>query len=88
MILHMILYIQRGEEMAKIEKIIEKMQRQPNGIRPEEATMVLNHFGWWLERQSGSHMQFLNDTGNIVTIQKRTPLRAVYVKDILRRIGR
>lgn len=74
--------------MPKIEKIIEKMQRQPNGIRPEEATAVLNYYGWEVDRRKGSHLQFVNQKGNVITIQDRTPLRAVYVKDILRRIGK
>ena len=30
--------------MAQVEKIIEKMKRQPNGIRPEEADKVLGAY--------------------------------------------
>lgn len=74
--------------MARIDKIIEKMQNQPNGIRPEEITAVLNYYGWRPERQNGSHMQFINKEGHVITIQHKTPLRAVYVKDVLRRIGK
>lgn len=31
--------------MAGVEKIVEKMRRQPNGIRPEEAEKVLKAYG-------------------------------------------
>ena len=74
--------------MAQIEKIIEKMKNQPNGIRADEAAKVLEYFGFRLDRQQGSHMQFINSRGDVITVPNKTPLRAVYVKDILRRIGK
>ena len=33
-------------------------------------------------------MQFINDKGDVLTIPDRTPLRAVYVKDVLSRISK
>lgn len=74
--------------MAGIEKIVEKMKSQPNGIRPEEAQKVLCAYGYRLDRQKGSHMQFVNSLGDVVTIPNKTPIKAVYVKDILYRIGK
>lgn len=74
--------------MSQIEKLINKMKDKPNGIRPEEAQRVLNAFGYRLDRQRGSHMHFINDDGDVVTIPERTPLKAVYVKDILIRISK
>ena len=74
--------------MSQIEKLINKMKDNPNGIRPEEAQRVLNAFGYRLDRQKGSHMHFINDDGDVVTIPERTPLKAVYVKDILIRISK
>ena len=35
--------------MSSVDKIIEKMKRQPNGIRPDEAERVLNAYGYQLE---------------------------------------
>ena len=46
--------------MPSVEKIIEKMKRQPNGIRPEEADKVLRAYGYEGVRQKGSHKQYLN----------------------------
>lgn len=74
--------------MSQTDKIIEKMKNQPNGIRPDEASKVLEYFGYRLDRQQGSHMQFINGKGEVITVPNKTPLRAVYVKDILRRIGK
>jgi predicted RNA binding protein YcfA (HicA-like mRNA interferase family) len=72
--------------MAGVEKIIEKMKRQPNGIRISEADKVLSFIGYRLDRQKGSHRQYINPTGDVVTIKDENPIKAVYVKDILNRI--
>ena len=72
--------------MASVDKIIDKMRRQPNGIRLSEAEKVLNHFGYRLDRQKGSHCHYINGVGDVITIKSDHPLKAVYVKDILSRI--
>lgn len=73
--------------MSKVEKIIEKMKRQPAGIRPEEAELVLKKYGFMPVRQGGSHRQYLHKSGELITIKIETPLKVAYVKDILSRIG-
>ena len=75
--------------MPSVEKIIEKMHQQPNGVRPEEADKVLRAFGYEPARQKGSHKQYLNKTtGDLTTIKQENPLKKVYVTDILNRIGK
>lgn len=74
--------------MPSVEKIIEKMKRQPNGVRPEEADRVLRHYNYIPVRQKGSHKQYLNEqTRDLTTIKQETPLKKAYVVDILKRIG-
>lgn len=71
-----------------VEKLVEKMKRQPNGIRPEEAEKVLKAYGYEPVRQKGSHKQYLNkETGDLTTIKQENPIKKVYVVDILNRIG-
>ena len=73
--------------MSSLDNIIDKMKRQPNGIRPDEAEKVLNAFGYKLVRHKGSHKQYLNkETGKLTTIKQENPLKKVYVIDILNRI--
>lgn len=36
--------MERNIEMPSVEKLVEKMKRQPNGIRPEEADKVLKAY--------------------------------------------
>ena len=64
------------------------MHNQPNGIRNEEAIKVLEYFGFRLDRQKGSHMQFVNGKGDVFTLKKESPLKAIYVKEILERISK
>lgn len=73
--------------MVAVDKIIEKMRRQPNGISMAEAHKVLAANGYRLARQKGSHCHYVNAGGDVVTIKKDDPLKAVYVKDILSRIS-
>lgn len=72
--------------MGNVEKIISKMENQPNGIRMAEADKVLTEHGYRLDRKKGSHRQYINKTGDVITIKDENPLKAVYVKDILSRI--
>ena len=73
--------------MPSIEKIIEKMNRQPHGIRLEEAEKVLKAYDYVFVRQRGSHRQYLNHTtGDLITIKQENPLKKAYIMDILNRI--
>lgn len=74
--------------MPNVEKLIEKMKQQPNGIRPEEAEKVLGAYGYVPSRQKGSHKHYLNkETGDLITIKQENPLKKAYVVDVLSRIG-
>ena len=73
--------------MSSIDKIIAKMKRQPNGIRPEEAEKVLQAFGYKSVRQKGSHKHYLNlITGDLITIKQENPLKKAYIVDLLNRL--
>ena len=38
-------------------------------------------------KKATSHRCFMNEKGDVVVIKEENPLKAVYVKDVLRRIG-
>ena len=45
----------------KVEKIIQKMKQQPNGIRFEELKKVLVFYGYTMKSKTGtSHRNFIN----------------------------
>lgn len=74
--------------MPDIDKLIQKMKRQPNGIRFQELEKVLEYNGYKMKKKKGtSHRNFINEKGDVITIKEDNPLKAVYVKDVLRRIG-
>lgn len=74
--------------MPSVEKIIEKMKCQPNGIRPEEVEKVLKAYGYHPVRQKGSHKHYLNrNSGDLITIKQESPLKKAYIVDVLYRIG-
>ena len=74
--------------MPDINKIILKMKRQPNGIRFQELAKVLEYNGYKMKAKKGtSHRNFINQNGDVITIKEENPLKAVYVKDVLKRIG-
>ena len=73
--------------MSSVEKVIQKMKNQPNGISWQEADKVLVAHGYTMLRQSGSHRSYRNDTGEMVVAVAKNPLKAAYVKDILQRIN-
>jgi predicted RNA binding protein YcfA (HicA-like mRNA interferase family) len=73
--------------MASIEKLIRKMKAQPNGISPQDAGRVLEAKGYRFARQNGSHCQYINESGDVITIIDKNPLKKAYIVEILERIG-
>ena len=74
--------------MAGIQKTVAKMKSQPNSISFEDASKVLEHYGYKFIRQKGSHCHFRHNNGELVTLVKETPaIKKCYVNDILKRIG-
>lgn len=41
----------------------------------------------WKRKNGTSHRNFINSNGDVITIKEENPLKAVYVKDTLKRIG-
>ena len=41
----------------------------------------------WKDLTGTSHRNFINSKGDVITIKYENPLKAVYVKDVLKRIG-
>ncbi|MCL1998984.1 MAG: type II toxin-antitoxin system HicA family toxin [Turicibacter sp.] len=73
--------------MASVEKIVDKMKRQPHGINIDEAGKVLTHYGYIFDRQTGSHKHYIHDSGDVMTIPERRPtIKSAYVKGIIKRL--
>ena len=74
--------------MASIDKIVDKMKRQPNGVRVPEADKVLKSLGYELRNQEGSHIQYKNEeNGDLFTLVHRNHnIKKFYVDEILKKI--
>jgi predicted RNA binding protein YcfA (HicA-like mRNA interferase family) len=73
--------------MPSVEKIIQKMRNQPNGISLQEAARVLESGGYHFSRQRGSHCHYINDSGDVITVAANTPaIKKAYAAAILERI--
>ena len=73
--------------MASVSKLIEKMEQQPHGIRYDEAKKVLESQGYEVTTKNGSHRNFRNASGDLLTIKEETPtIKKHYVDKILNRI--
>lgn len=73
--------------MARVEKIIEKMKNQPNGIRFSELAKVLKYHGYIEDGGKGSHRVFRKEGEEPISIPERNPVKSVYVKKVLGLIG-
>jgi len=73
--------------VASAKKLIDKMQRQPHGIRYEEAKKVLESVGYKVTSKNGSHRNFRNADGDLLTLKEETPtIKKHYVDKILSRV--
>lgn len=62
--------------MAKIEKLIERLESKPTDFTWEEALKILNHFGYQeLEKgkTGGSRRKFADNTKHIISLHKPHP---------------
>ena len=73
--------------MPNVEKLLQKMKDQPNGIKPDEADKVLVAHGYRFDRQKGSHKIYINAEGKIFTVAQKNPLKSYIVKQIVELIS-
>jgi len=73
--------------VASVKKLLEKMERQPHGVRYEEAKKVLEGHGYKVTSKNGSHRNFRNAEGDLLTVKEDTPtIKKHYVDKILSRV--
>lgn len=63
------------------------MWKQPNKISFSEVCEVLEYNGYKIKEQEGTeYVHFINSVGNTITIKKEKNIKAVYIRDILKKI--
>ena len=71
--------------MPSVEKIIQKMKNQPNGIKLQEVEKVLKAYNYYKDRQRGSHIFYYNNNRKRIgiAIHGKDKLKRGYVENIL-----
>ena len=71
--------------MPSVEKLVLKMQNQPNGVILQEAEKVLKAYGYERVRQSSSHFLYRNKIGKItgLAVHGKGKVKQTYIEDIL-----
>ena len=69
--------------MSKIEKFIEKLRN--GSLKADELRTLLKLFGWFLDRQRGSHEQWRGPKGEKMTLATHSKeLKPYQIKEALR----
>jgi predicted RNA binding protein YcfA (HicA-like mRNA interferase family) len=63
------------------------MRNQPNGIKFDEVRKVLENNGYEVDNVNGSHYIFRSGSGDHLSIPKKTPVKGIYVRQILALVG-
>jgi predicted RNA binding protein YcfA (HicA-like mRNA interferase family) len=56
--------------MAKRDKLLEKAESNPNGLRLAELETLMQQCGWILDRQKGSHRIWKSPKGARLPVQE------------------
>jgi predicted RNA binding protein YcfA (HicA-like mRNA interferase family) len=75
--------------MSRAEKLLEKAQRNPDGISFDDFCTLIEHYGFRFRRKAGSHAIYSNSAGIILNIQPRRDGKAkgYQVRQFLTAIG-
>ena len=71
------------EGMSKIEKVIERMQRNPRDWRIEDLVAIAKRFDIEYRQPGTSHVTFRSPEGYRVTVPSHKPIKPIYIKNFL-----
>jgi hypothetical protein len=70
--------------MVKIDKILEKMRRNPRDWRIDDLENIVRRFGLGVRKPSGSHAIFFHvATGKQLSVPAKRPIKPIYVEAFL-----
>ncbi|EAK5214980.1 type II toxin-antitoxin system HicA family toxin [Campylobacter jejuni] len=72
--------------MSKKDKIIKDLKNNPNNARFETLKILLESEGYECFNKGGSHYQFRKEECDLITIPFKRPIKAIYVKMVLKAI--
>jgi predicted RNA binding protein YcfA (HicA-like mRNA interferase family) len=70
--------------MAKVEKIIKKMQNNPRDWRIADLEVIAKSFGITIRKGKGSHVSFTHPHWmEILTVPAHCPIKPIYIKKLI-----
>lgn len=72
--------------LSKKDKIIKDLKNNPNNVRFETLKILLESEGYECFNKGGSHYQFRKKEYDLITIPFKRPIKAIYVKMVLKAI--
>ncbi|EHN6916944.1 type II toxin-antitoxin system HicA family toxin [Campylobacter jejuni] len=72
--------------MSKKDKIIKDLKNNPNNARFETLKILSESEGYECFNKGGSHYQFRKEECDLITIPFKWPIKAIYVKMVLKAI--
>ncbi|EKQ1039856.1 hypothetical protein AJY63_04145 [Campylobacter jejuni] len=72
--------------MSKKDKIIKDLKNNPNNVPFETLKILLESEGYECFNKGGLHYQFRKEECDLITIPFKRPIKAIYVKMVLKAI--
>ncbi|ECO5819574.1 TPA: type II toxin-antitoxin system HicA family toxin [Campylobacter jejuni] len=72
--------------MSKKDKIIKDLKNNPNNVCFETLKILLESEGYECFNKGRSHYQFRKEECDLITIPFKRPIKAIYVKMVLKAI--
>ena len=67
--------------MTKVDKILEKMRRNPRDWRIEDLENIAQRFGLGVRKPGGSHAIFFHvTTGKQLSVPAKRPIKPIYIE--------
>ena len=73
--------------MSRIEKLIQSMINNPKNVDFEELKKLLEDNGYEATNTGGSHFVFRKEGKSMITIPRKKPVKAIYVKKVIEELG-
>ena len=70
--------------MSKYEKIVKDLENSPNDVKFEVLKKLFENVGYKATNNGSSHWQFRKEDKDTLTIQYKRPIKAIYVKKVLK----
>ena len=69
--------------MARAEKLLDKMRRNPRDWRIERLQAIAEAYGVAWVHEGGSHCTFRTSKGEKLTVPAKRPIKPVYIRQFI-----